>query len=150
MNDIFEERLIRCAGRCPAGNASIGKDDVQAAEIPGEVGEEPLPILGDGNVGAITVRFRSQFGDRFVQSFWIATGKGNFRPFRDEEARGRKTDSAVASRDESFLARQFHISSSMADHQIIYDDRHTNGMMTIIDGGCQKNALFRERDCPET
>jgi hypothetical protein len=111
VDDVFESGFVRRAGRRSGGNSGIGEDDVQLAEIMGKVGEQALAILGNGDVGAISVRFRPQFRDCLIQRLLIAAGDGDFSAFCDEEASCGKTDAAIASRDECLLTREFHDSS---------------------------------------
>jgi hypothetical protein len=49
VDDILKHCFVRSAGRRPAADSGIGEDDVQLAEILGEIREEPLAVVRYGN-----------------------------------------------------------------------------------------------------
>ena len=111
---IFSKRgFVRGAGRRPAANSGIGEDDVQLAEILGEIREEPLAVVRHGNVGAVAARVGSQFGDCFIQRLLVPAGNRDFSAFCNEKAGGGQADAAVSAGDESLLTCEFHDSSLM-------------------------------------
>src|SRR6476646_909072 len=130
MDDLLEDGFVGCASGCSARDACIGEDDVEFAEIPGKIREELLTVLRHRNVGAIAVRFRSEFCNRFIQCRLIATRDCDLSAFRDEKAGRGQADAAVASGNESLLARELHVSSSMAEPQLA---RFVIHMMAILD-----------------
>ena len=115
MDYLLEDGFVGRAGRRPASNACIGEDDVKFAEVFGEISEELLAVFHNCNVGAIAVRFRSEFGDRFIQCLLIATRNCDFRAFRDEKAGCGQADAAVASGNESLFACELYDSSWLTD-----------------------------------
>jgi len=85
MNDVLKSRLVGRADWSPAGDASIGEDDVEFPEILGQGSEEPLAIFRNSNVSAVAMRARSEFGDRLIQRLRIATGDSNLRAFGNKK-----------------------------------------------------------------
>jgi hypothetical protein len=83
---LLEDGFVGHASGRPARNACISEDDVKFAKVFGEFSEEFLAVLRNRNVSAIAARFRSQFGDRFIQCLLVATRNCAFRAFRDEKA----------------------------------------------------------------
>ena len=117
MDHLLEDGFVGRASRRPASDAGIGEDDVKFAKVFGEFSEELLAVLRNRNVGAIAVRFRSEFGDRFIQRLLITAGNCDFSAFRDEKAGCGQADAAVASGNECLLACELHDSSSMTGHR---------------------------------
>jgi hypothetical protein len=99
VDDIFKNCFIRSASRRPAADSGIGEDDVQLAEIPAKIREEPFAVVPHGNVGAIATRVGSQFGDCFIQRLLIPAGNRDYRAFCNEEAGSSQADAAVSAGD---------------------------------------------------
>jgi hypothetical protein len=99
MDHVLEDGFVGGASRRPAGDACIGEDDAKLAKVFGEFCEELLAVLRNRNVDAIAVRFRSQFGDRFIQRLLIAARNCNFSALRDEETGRGQTNTTVARLD---------------------------------------------------
>lgn len=66
MDYLLEGRFVSRAGRRPARNACIGKDDVKVAKVFGKFSKKLFAVFHNRNVSAIAVRFRPQLGDRFI------------------------------------------------------------------------------------
>ena len=60
-----------------------------------------------------------------------------------------QTDATVAAGDQSLLACELHIACFFVGPGITYDDRHTYGMMPIIDGGCKKICAIPRKRPPQ-
>jgi hypothetical protein len=86
VDDLLEDGFVGRASRRPARNACIGEDDVKFGKVFGEFSEELLAVLRHRHVSTIDVRFRSEFGDRFIQCLLIATRNCDFSAFREEKA----------------------------------------------------------------
>ena len=67
MDYILEDGFVGRASRRPARNSCIGEDDVKFAKVIGKFSEELLAVLRNDDIGAIAARFRSEFGDCFIQ-----------------------------------------------------------------------------------
>ena len=89
MDHVLKDRLIGRSGRCPAGDAGVGKDYVKFPEIFGEGCEEPLAAFRNGEVSTVAACVGSELSDRLIQGLLVATGDGNQGAFRDEET-GRR------------------------------------------------------------
>src|SRR6185437_5575295 len=108
MDDILKSRLVRGAGRCPAGDAGIGEDDVKLSEIFGKLNKKLLAVLRHSNVGSVAARTRSQFRDCSIQGLFVTARDGDLSAFGNKKTRCGQTDAAVASGNQSFLTRELH------------------------------------------
>src|SRR5271154_648852 len=99
MNHILKNRLVGRAGRRPAGDSGIGKNNVEFPEIFGQGCKQPLAIFPNSHVCAVATRVWSKFGDRFIERLLVATGNGHLRALRNEKSRGGQTYATVAASD---------------------------------------------------
>src|SRR5215472_17980963 len=116
MDDILKDGFVGRASRCPTGNTCVGENDIELAESPGKIPEEPLAVRCHCNVSAIAVCARAEFGDRLIQRLLVAAGDGDFGAFCDEETGSGKTDAAVTSSNEGLFTCEFHDFSLMGGH----------------------------------
>ena len=99
---------VGAAQRRAAGNAGIGEDDVELAEF---LHALPDRGFGRGNVGGIgddRERVRPKLLRGRIQRRLVAPGDDDARALRDEHARGRQPDAAVAAGDQRRLVLQSH------------------------------------------
>ena len=95
MDHVLKNGLVGRAGRCPAGDAGVGKDNVEFPEIFGKGCEEPLAVFRNGDVCAVATRVRSKFCNRLIQRFLVATVNGDLRALSDEKSGCSQTDTTV-------------------------------------------------------
>src|SRR6516225_1804610 len=118
MNDILKSSLVGRASGRPAGNARVGKDNVELSEVFGQGCKEPLAIFRNSNVCAVATGARPKFGDRFIQRLLVTAGNGDLCTFRDEKSGGGQTNTTVTASNKSAFACELHSASFLYDwHQ---------------------------------
>ena len=94
-----------------AGDAGVGEDDVEFAELFADLLEYGLAGLGVGDVAAEADGFGAEVGEGGVEGLLISAGNGDLSAFLDEETGCGEADAAVASGDKGFLSCEFHCCS---------------------------------------
>ncbi len=110
-DDLLEELFGGAANLGCAGNACVGEDDVELAELFAYLFEDGLAGLGVGDVALEADGVGAELGDGGVEGLLISASNGDVSAFFNEEECGGETDSAVASGDKSFLSCEFHEST---------------------------------------
>ena len=91
-----------------AGDAGVGEDDVEFTEFFGDLLEDGLAGFGVSDVAAEADSVGAEIGEGSVEGLLISAGDGDLRAFLDEETGCGEADSAVTSRNKSFLSCEFH------------------------------------------
>jgi hypothetical protein len=103
VDHVLKNGLVGRAGRSPAGDAGVGKDNIEFAEIFGQGCEEPLAIFRNGDVNAVATCARSEFSDCCIERLLVATSNGDLRALRNEKSGCGKADATVTAGNKSLL-----------------------------------------------
>src|SRR5262249_18196226 len=103
--------LVGRAGRRPAGDAGVGKHNVELPEIFGQGCEDPLAVFRNSDVCTIATSAWSEFCHRFIERLLVATGNGYLCAFSNEKSGCDQTDATVTACDKSLFPCELHNAS---------------------------------------
>src|SRR5262249_2333073 len=131
-------------------DAGVGKQDVKAALLPLDAGEQPVEVREVRDVALHAGDVLADLPDRFVKLRLSAAGDEDVGAFRDEPVGGGQADAAVASGDDGDFP--FHVPTHgtpplpvrAAGRTSAEGDRPPRGVQPDARKGCSKPTQARE------